>query len=107
MSKDRNYILHVRNESGESAYIPIHEFNLKNYNCGLCAEDKVRLRKDIPIFDDEGNLTGKVYPAGEVWEVLTGSEQDPKALWLRQPNGDLHAWDDDPSIFDTFEVLHT
>lgn len=27
--------------------------------------------------------------------VLTGSPQNPDALWLREPDGKLHGWDDD------------
>lgn len=105
MKIDRGYILRIRNDSGEDEYIPIHEFNLQEYKCGLHAGDKVRLRKDIPIYDSEGNPSGKVHASGEVWEVLTGSHQDPKALWFRQADGELHTWDDDPSIYDTFELM--
>ena len=104
MSKDRDYILRVQNDSGEDDYIPIQEFTLHNYRCGLSAGDKLRIKIDIPIFDSEGNPTGKVYPTGEIWEVLSGSEQDSKTLWLRQADGELHAWDDDASIFENFEV---
>ncbi len=105
MSNDRAYILRVRNESGEDEYVPINEFNLQNYSCGLRTGDKVRIRKDIPICDDGGNPTGEVHQSGEIWEVLSGSKQDPRALWLRQANGKLHSWDDDSSIFDIFEVI--
>jgi hypothetical protein len=42
---------------------------------------------------------------GGVWTVLTGSPQDPHALWLRQPDGQLHGWDDNESIFDYFDKL--
>lgn len=105
MSNDRGYILRVQNESGEDDYIPIQEFTLHNYRCGLSAGDKVRIKIDIPIFDCEGTPTGKVHPTGEMWEVLSGSEQDPQVLWLRQADGGLHSWDDDLSIFDTFEVV--
>jgi hypothetical protein len=73
-------ILREQNELGESDNIPIQEFTLKSYNCGLCAGGTVRLRKDVSIVDDERKSTGRVYSFGEIWEVLTGSEQDPKVL---------------------------
>ncbi len=105
MSEEREYILRIGDESGGDRYVPVTEFNIQQYSCGLRAGDLVRLRNDLPRLDEDGNPTGKVYAAGEVWRVLSGAEADPTALWLRQADGQLHAWDDDPSIFETFERI--
>jgi len=104
VESDREYILRVRDESGEDHYVPVTDFNIEQYSCGLRAGSSVRLKREIPICDSDGNPTGRVHKEGEIWKVLTGADADPSAVWLRQADGELHAWDDDPSIFDTFEV---
>ena len=105
MESDRSYILRVRDESGEDRYIPVNDFTIQQYSCGLRAGTAVRLKHDIPILDSEGNTTGRVHQRGEIWQVLTGADADPSAVWFRQADGQLHSWEDDPSIFETFEVL--
>jgi len=83
----------------------IGEYPIKEYSCGLVAGQKVKLRSDIVVTDHAGNPTGTVHKAGEIWEVLTGSKEPPIVVWLRQPDGKRHTWDDDSSIFEHFEVI--
>lgn len=65
----------------------------------------MRLTRDFPIDDHQGNPTGVVHRAGEIWQVLPGAEEDPAVVWLRQPDGERRTWDDDESIFDYFELV--
>ncbi len=105
-NENREYVLRFRPEgTSEDEYIPITEFNISEYKCGLKAGDRVVLKIDLPIYDEEGESSDRVYKSGEIWTVLTGAEKDPTALWLRQEDGCLHSWDDDASIFDTFELI--
>ncbi len=104
MDDDREYVLRVKGARGKESYITIKEFSITYYSCGLKAGDRIRLKEDLPIYDSEGISTGTVYPSGEIWTVLTGAKEDPSCLWLRQADGKLHSWDDDPTIFDTFEL---
>jgi len=103
MSKDRTYLIRVMDSEGESEYFPVTEFNIERYQCGLVAGDKLRLKHDIIVRDAEGEPTGDVHEAGGIWEVLTGAEADPEVLWLKQPDGEYHSWDDDPTVFEMFE----
>lgn len=105
MTDDRAYVLRVLEDSGETRYIPVTVFDRDHYACGLVAGDRLRLRQDFPVLDDQGRTTGKTHQAGEIWEVLTGAAVDPEVLWLRQPDGQLHGWDDDAAVFETFERL--
>jgi len=102
---DRAYILRLEDENGESTYEPVDRFDLETYACGLNAGDQVRLIEALPIEDSDGEETQRLEPGG-VWTVLTGSSQDPEALWLRQPDGELHSWDDSPEIFQMFERVN-
>jgi hypothetical protein len=52
-------------------------------------------------------VTGRFFPRGEVWTVLTGAEADPGVLWLEQADGELHSWDDDETVFETFELVES
>lgn len=104
MENDRAYVLRYRLEgSQEDECITVSTFDITEYACGLRAGDKLRLRSELHVLDDDENPTGCVYKAGEIWTVLTGSSQDPETLWLRQADGELHSWDDDDSIFVQFE----
>jgi len=98
MTEERGYVLRRRNSRGEDEYIPVHVFILEEYRCGLRTGDRLLLRRNLP--SDGGG-----HEIGGVWTVLTGSPQDPNALWLRQPNGKLHSWDDNESIFEYFDKL--
>ena len=81
----------------------IDEFPVTEYQCGLKAGEKVRIKKAIEIKDHRGRPTGKAHPAGEVWTVLRGTSEKPSVVWLRQADGESHTWDDDDSIFEQFE----
>ena len=86
----------------DDEFIPVCTFTIERYRCGLRAGDHLRLIRDLQVEDGEGAVA-RVIPAGTIWEVLNGAIEDPDALWLEQPDGELHSWDDDLSIFDTFE----
>ena len=103
LPEGRSYILRLRGRFGRDRYVPITEFDLLEYRCGLRAGDLVRLIKDIPILDQDGSPTGVRHEQGEIWGVLSGSHQDPDALWLQQPNGEWSSWDDGDSVWDQFE----
>ena len=98
MAEERGYVLRRTNSRGKDEYIPVHVFTIVHYRCGLRAGDQLRLLRPLP-----GDGSG--CEIGSVWTVLTGSPQDPDALWLRQPDGTLHSWDDDESIFEYFDRL--
>lgn len=83
----------------------VSHFPIEHYKCGLNAGDRVSLKEDIIVKDFKGKPTGKVYPKGEIWEVLSGSKEEPVVVWFRQADGERHTWDDDESIFKTFEVV--
>ena len=81
----------------------VTEYGVVHYICGLSAGDVVRLKKEIVVRDYRERPTGEVLPAGGLWNVLSGSKDDPGIVWLRQPDGARHTWVDDPSIFEWFE----
>jgi hypothetical protein len=81
----------------------VDTYTVSSYRCGLRAGDRVALRRDFVVRDHLGRPTGKVYPAGEVWSVLNGSEDDPGVIWFRQADGERHTWDDGPEVFEWFE----
>ena len=83
----------------------ISHFDMQTYRCGVKAGAVLRLRHDIAIRDHTGSATGKVLHAGGIWKVLPGAKQDPDAVRLEQPDGKLHTWGDDPTLFDAFEVV--
>ena len=74
------------------------------YRCGLWPGDRVRLRKDLVTTDWRGRPCGEVHKAGEVWTVLPDCCDLHHDLWLQQPDGLEHTWDDDAdSVFEYFE----
>ena len=101
MDDDRTYVLRRRNKDGVDEYLPVDTFTVQTYRCGLTAGDRLRLRHPLPRHDG----SGEAHQPGEIWTVLTGSPDDPEALWLRQPDGTLHSWSDDDSVFESFEKL--
>ena len=105
MDDDRAYVLRRRTKDGADEYLPVDTFTMQTYRCGLEAGDQLRLRHPLPRQDDSGEPPGKAHKPGEIWTVLTGSLDDPEALWLREPDGTLHSWADDNSIFESFEKL--
>lgn len=64
------------------------------YGCGLRPGDRVRLRKDLVIRDHLNRPTGEVHVKGEVWTVLPDCCGLHHDLWLEQPDGSPHTWDD-------------
>jgi hypothetical protein len=78
---------------------------VSKYKCGLKAGDFVRLKKDVVVRNHKNRPTGKIHHAGEIWDVVKGSKEKPIVVWLRQPDGKLHTWDDNNSIFDWFELV--
>ena len=83
----------------------VTEFPVVEYQCGARAGDSLRLRKDIVVRNHLGNPTGQVHRADEIWQVLRGTESPPTVVWLRQPDGKSHTWDDDPGLWEWFERI--
>jgi hypothetical protein len=81
----------------------IKDYPVKIYKCGLKAGDNVRLRKILKV-SGLGRSDTSIHRAGEVWKVCRGT---PGIVWLRQANGEMHTWDDDRSIFESFELIGT
>lgn len=75
---------------------------ITEYRCGARAGEKVRLRQDL-VVEWEGVPTGVVHSTGEIWTVIAGSSAPPVVLWLRQPDGHPHTWDDDAGFWEWFE----
>ena len=94
-------------KKSKSHYKLVSEYPIKKYKCGLKAGDRVRLKRNIVVQDHKGKPTGKVYPKGEIWTVLTGAKEKPVVVWFRQADGNRHTWDDDESIYEMFEVVQT
>ncbi|WP_153557821.1 hypothetical protein [Roseimaritima sediminicola] len=77
------------------------------YKCGLVAGQRVMLRRELVCRDHTGEPSGEIHPAGEIWTVLPGLISDP-VLWLRQPDGARHTWDDDVAqVAEWFQVVES
>ena len=83
----------------------VTEYPIRTYRCGLQVGERLKLKKDIIMRDHTGKPTGEVLHAGEVWIVLSGAAESPTVVWLRQPDGERHTWDDELSIFEAFERI--
>jgi hypothetical protein len=105
MTEERGYILRQTNSRGEDEYFPISVFTIDEYRCGLRAGERLRLHRALPGDDEHLLPDDAAHEIGGVWTVLTGSPQDPDALWLSQSDGGLHSWSDDESIFEYFDKL--
>ena len=81
----------------------VTEFPIRNYKCGAVAGEKVRLRRELVILDHRNRPTGKVHVAGEIWTVVRGAAEEPRVLWLHEPDGNSHTWTDDDAFWDWFE----
>jgi hypothetical protein len=42
-------------------------------------------------------------PAGSIWLVLPGLPNEPDVVWLQEPSGDAHTWDE--AVLDDFDKL--
>ena len=99
---DRSYVVRRLDPEGREQYVSIEEFNKQSYECGVSVGDLLQLRQTLVVRDESGSETGERHQAGEVWVVLSGSYQDPEVVWLRQPDGELHSWSNDGSIWEQF-----
>jgi hypothetical protein len=80
----------------------VTSFPVQVYRCGAHAGELVRLLRKLVIRDHQGRPTGKVHAPGEIWRVVRGAAEEPKVLWLREPEGRSHTWDDDDSFWKWF-----
>lgn len=71
------------------------------YPCGLKAGNTLELLRRIQFQDHDGSVTGQHHEPGEVWVVLSGVVSEPNVIWLCQPDGDQHTWDE--TIFECFK----
>lgn len=73
------------------------------YPCGLKGNEVIRLRCPLPIVDSDGKVV-ETRPAGEEWTVIGGDTHLADVVWLREPDGSRHTWDNE-TIFDWFEIV--
>lgn len=83
----------------------IGDFPVAAYKCGLKAGDKLRLTHRLEISYKSGKLTGVSYRKGSIWHVTRGTNVKPLVVWMINPDREMHTWNDDPSIFEHFEVI--
>jgi len=81
----------------------VTKFPISIYRCGARAGERVRLLRELVIRDHKGKPTGKVHPQGEIWCVVRGAAEEPRVLWLREPDGRSHTWDDNANFWAWFE----
>ena len=80
------------------------------YKCGLAPGTKLRLTKPLETRRMDGTAIATDIP-GLIWQVLApgyemvSQEWNDAIVWLREPNGRDHTWDDDETIFEYFEVI--
>jgi hypothetical protein len=83
----------------------VSSYPITEYQCGAKAGEQVWLKKDIVVQSHDGSGTGKVHSAGEIWTVFPGSSEPPIVLWLCQPDGHRHTWDDNAGFWEWFERI--
>lgn len=74
------------------------------YPCGVNAGARLRLKRQPHIVDHRGKRTGEVHEVGDIWTVLPGLAAEPRVVWLREPGGDPHTWDDE-HLLEWFEAV--
>jgi hypothetical protein len=79
------------------------EHTLDEYPCGVRAGERLRLKRDLELLDHEGRPTRGVIPAGSIWLVLAGIPREPDVVWLQEPSGREHTWDE--TVLDDFERI--
>lgn len=79
----------------------IKDYPIRIYKCGLKSGDALKLKKDMALNNSNGLPTGEIIRRNQIWQVLRGTQG---TVWLLQPNGETHTWDDNESIFETFEL---
>jgi hypothetical protein len=93
----RSYVLGCfSEETDQEEYIPVTTFNINEYQCGLKAGEYIKLKTDLAF-----------YKADEIFQVLTGAEEDPSCLWLKDSAGEHTSWDDEFGIFEFFERIES
>jgi hypothetical protein len=60
--------------------------------CGLKSGEYIALIKPLEVRDHTGKVTCMI-PADSPWEVV-GPEPEDGIVWLVDPNGKRHTWDD-------------
>jgi len=90
---------------GKSKWKLVTEFPISEYRCGARAGERVQLRRELIIRDGHKRPTGEVHAAGEIWTVVRGSAEEPRVLWLHEPNGTSHTWSDDQEFWNWFERI--
>jgi|ERR1044071_2123710 hypothetical protein len=81
----------------------VTEFPISAYRCGARAGERVRLLRKLVIRDHKGKPIGKVHSPGEIWCVVRGAAEEPQVLWVREPDGRSHTWDDNDNFWGWFE----
>ena len=80
------------------------EANCTEYLCGVRVGEPVRLLQELVVQDERGRPTSEVHAPGEIWTVMPPSSDMPWRVWLRQPDGEHHAWvDSDKKFWSWFE----
>ena len=69
------------------------------YLCGVRVGERVRLIEGFVLRDERGKPTSEVHAPGEIWTVLPPTPDMPWRVWLREPDGDAHAWQDSKKKF--------
>jgi hypothetical protein len=82
----------------------VTRFPIRLYRCGARAGEQVRLRRKLVVRDHRNKPVG-THAAGEIWTVVRGAAEEPRVLWLRQPDGVSHTWSDDDEFWRWFERL--
>lgn len=77
---------------------------IEKYKCGLNAGDRLQLKVDLKVKDNKGRVVC-IERKGGIWSVIAGVTGGDRIIWLLQPDGAEHTWDDDDSIFDTFQIV--
>ena len=99
----------VRLAKTPSGYRPTMSLqNAEAYGAPVVLEagDRLRLRKELIQRFHEGCPTGKSYACETTFDVLCGVCDRPDVIWIRQPDGNRHTWDD-ASIFEWFEIVNS
>ncbi len=80
------------------------------YKCGLTPGTKLRLTRALEVTRADGTAVHTHMPR-LTWEVLApgydivSQHWNDTVVWLRDPNGRNHTWDDDNSIVEYFDVV--
>src|SRR4051794_11626748 len=80
------------------------DFPITEYRCGVRAGEQVRLRQQL-VVRDHRDRPKKIREPGEIWTVVRGAAEEPRVVWLREPDGTSHTWDDSDVFWSWFERL--